>query len=155
MTFKQFEKKLRLQVLCSMLMFYLLFHIYSKDTIICVMSDVFTAFYAGLVVFTCLGFMAKEAGVPVQEVAKASGRVHNVINITDHHWSSLVITGHQWSSLVITGHHWSSLVITGHHGSSLVITGHHWPALVITGHHWPALVSTGQHFVLNSTMGCT
>ncbi|XP_052817533.1 sodium- and chloride-dependent glycine transporter 1-like isoform X2 [Mya arenaria] len=43
------------------------------ETIICVASDAFTAFYAGLVVFTCMGFIAKEAGVSVEEAAKASG----------------------------------------------------------------------------------
>ncbi|XP_060592408.1 sodium- and chloride-dependent betaine transporter-like [Ruditapes philippinarum] len=43
------------------------------ETTICVASDAFTAFYAGLVVFTCMGFMAKEAGTTVEAVAKASG----------------------------------------------------------------------------------
>lgn len=44
-----------------------------SETTICVVSDAFTAFYAGLVVFTCLGFLAKEADVSIEEVAKASG----------------------------------------------------------------------------------
>ena len=39
----------------------------------CVLTDGLTAFYAGLVVFTCLGFMANESGLTVEEVAKASG----------------------------------------------------------------------------------
>ncbi|XP_045214812.2 sodium- and chloride-dependent glycine transporter 1-like [Mercenaria mercenaria] len=43
------------------------------ETTICVASDAFTAFYAGLVVFTCMGFMAKEAGTTVEVAAKASG----------------------------------------------------------------------------------
>ncbi|KAL4240391.1 hypothetical protein ACF0H5_001181 [Mactra antiquata] len=43
------------------------------ETSICVISDAFTAFYAGLVVFTCMGFMAKEAGVSIEDYAKASG----------------------------------------------------------------------------------
>ena len=36
-------------------------------------SDFFTAFYAGLAVFTITGFMAKESGRTVAEVAKTSG----------------------------------------------------------------------------------
>ncbi|XP_060593231.1 sodium- and chloride-dependent glycine transporter 2-like, partial [Ruditapes philippinarum] len=43
------------------------------ETTICVVADAFTAFYAGLVVFTIIGFMAKEAGTSVEEAAKASG----------------------------------------------------------------------------------
>ena len=42
----------------------------------CVLTDGFTAFYAGLVVFTCMGFMAKESGLSVEEVAKSSGIYH-------------------------------------------------------------------------------
>lgn len=43
------------------------------ETVICVTSDAFTAFYAGLVVFSCLGFMAHDAGITVEAAAKASG----------------------------------------------------------------------------------
>lgn len=43
------------------------------ETTICVASDAFTAFYAGLVVFACMGFMAKEAGVSVEEAARSTG----------------------------------------------------------------------------------
>ena len=44
-----------------------------RETYVCVLTDGFTAFYAGLVVFTCMGFMAKESGLSVEEVAKSSG----------------------------------------------------------------------------------
>lgn len=42
-------------------------------TTMCVASVGFSSFFNGLVVFTILGFMAKESGMPVHEVAKASG----------------------------------------------------------------------------------
>nr|WLN44345.1 AAT6 [Sinonovacula rivularis] len=42
------------------------------EVTVCVLLDTFTAFYAGLVVFSCLGFMAKETGVSVDELAKSS-----------------------------------------------------------------------------------
>ena len=44
-----------------------------RETYVCVLTDGLTAFYAGLVVFTCMGFMAKESGLSVEEVAKSSG----------------------------------------------------------------------------------
>ena len=47
-----------------------LFH---RATTLCVASVGFTSFFNGLVVFAILGFMAKEAGMEVQEVASASG----------------------------------------------------------------------------------
>ena len=47
-----------------------LFH---RATTLCVASVGFTSFFNGLVVFTILGFMAKEAGMDIQEVASASG----------------------------------------------------------------------------------
>ena len=40
----------------------------------CVASVGFTSFFNGLVVFTILGFMAKESGMAIQEVASASGK---------------------------------------------------------------------------------
>ncbi|XP_053393529.1 sodium- and chloride-dependent glycine transporter 1-like [Mercenaria mercenaria] len=43
------------------------------ETTICVVADAFTAFYAGLVVFTIIGFMAKEAGTSVEAAATATG----------------------------------------------------------------------------------
>ena len=46
---------------------------FTRDTTITVFSDFFTAFYAGLVVFTVTGFMAKESGKTVDEMAKVSG----------------------------------------------------------------------------------
>lgn len=39
----------------------------------CVASAGFTSFYNGLVVFTLLGFMAKQTGMTVTEVASQSG----------------------------------------------------------------------------------
>ncbi|KAL4240385.1 hypothetical protein ACF0H5_001175 [Mactra antiquata] len=42
------------------------------ETTVCVAADAFTALYAGLVVFTCLGFIAYEAGTTVEEVAKSA-----------------------------------------------------------------------------------
>ena len=39
----------------------------------CIVSVGFSSFFNGLVVFTILGFMAKQSGLPVDEVAKASG----------------------------------------------------------------------------------
>lgn len=39
----------------------------------CVASAGFTSFYNGLVVFTLLGFMAKQTGMSVTEVASQSG----------------------------------------------------------------------------------
>lgn len=44
-----------------------------SETTICVVADAFTAFYAGLVVFSIIGFMAKEAGTSVEDAATASG----------------------------------------------------------------------------------
>ena len=41
----------------------------------CVVSVGFSSFFNGLVVFTILGFMAKESGLEIQEVASASGIV--------------------------------------------------------------------------------
>ncbi|KAL4240257.1 Sodium- and chloride-dependent taurine transporter [Mactra antiquata] len=43
------------------------------ETLVCVFADGFTAFYAGFVVFACLGFMAKESGRTVEDIAKTSG----------------------------------------------------------------------------------
>lgn len=43
------------------------------DTAFCCTTDFFTAFYSGLVVFSIIGFMAKESGVTVEEVSKVSG----------------------------------------------------------------------------------
>ena len=48
---------------------------FSRATAMCVVSVGFSSFFNGLVVFTILGFMAKQSGLPVDEVAKASGRV--------------------------------------------------------------------------------
>ncbi|KAL4239956.1 hypothetical protein ACF0H5_000753 [Mactra antiquata] len=45
----------------------------SVDTMICVIADGLTAFYAGIVVFAIIGYMAEESGSTVEEVAKASG----------------------------------------------------------------------------------
>ena len=52
---------------------YVVFLLFNRETYVCVLTDGLTAFYAGLVVFTCLGFMANESGLTVEEVAKASG----------------------------------------------------------------------------------
>ena len=49
-----------------------------SETVIVVVSDFFTAFYAGLVVFSCIGFMAKESGISVQEAAMSSGYMLDV-----------------------------------------------------------------------------
>ena len=40
----------------------------------CVVSSGFTSFFNGLVVFTILGFMAKSSGIPIETVAKQSGK---------------------------------------------------------------------------------
>ena len=40
----------------------------------CVVSAGFSSFFNGLVVFTILGYMAKESGMDVHEVASASGK---------------------------------------------------------------------------------
>ena len=45
-----------------------------RDTAFCCGTDIFTAFYSGLVVFTIIGFMAKESGSSVDELARVSGR---------------------------------------------------------------------------------
>ncbi|KAL4240256.1 hypothetical protein ACF0H5_001050 [Mactra antiquata] len=45
----------------------------ARETLICVIADGFTAFYAGFVVFSIIGFMAKESGSTVEEIAKNSG----------------------------------------------------------------------------------
>ena len=47
----------------------------------CVVSVGFSSFFNGLVVFTILGFMAKQSGLPVDEVAKASGRSKTFIEM--------------------------------------------------------------------------
>ena len=47
----------------------------------CVVSVGFSSFFNGLVVFTILGFMAKQSGLPVDEVAKASGRLKTYIEM--------------------------------------------------------------------------
>ena len=39
----------------------------------CIVSVGFSSFFNGLVVFTILGFMAKESGLDIHEVASASG----------------------------------------------------------------------------------
>ena len=44
----------------------------------CVVSVGFSSFFNGLVVFTILGFMAKESGMPIDEVAKASGKANSI-----------------------------------------------------------------------------
>ncbi|KAL4239954.1 hypothetical protein ACF0H5_000751 [Mactra antiquata] len=44
----------------------------SVDTMICVIADGLTAFYAGIVVFAIIGYMAEESGSTIEEVAKAS-----------------------------------------------------------------------------------
>ena len=46
----------------------------------------FSSFFNGLVVFTILGFMAKESGMEIQEVASASGDTYclnMVTNVTE------------------------------------------------------------------------
>ena len=45
-----------------------------RDVTLCVCSDLFTAFYSGLAVFTVIGFMAHEAGTSVDALAKESGK---------------------------------------------------------------------------------
>ena len=45
----------------------------NRDTAFCCTTDIFTAFYSGLVVFSIIGFMAKESGSTVEELAKVSG----------------------------------------------------------------------------------
>ena len=57
----------------SALTMYVLFYFDHPCYFTGVLCDVFTAFYAGLVVFSCIGFIAKEAGLPIAEVAKSSG----------------------------------------------------------------------------------
>ena len=47
--------------------------LYYRATAMCVASVGFSSFFNGLVVFTILGFMAKESGLEIQEVASASG----------------------------------------------------------------------------------
>ena len=49
-----------------------------RDTAFCCTTDIFTAFYSGLVVFAITGFMAKESGSTVEELSKVSGK-HNTI----------------------------------------------------------------------------
>lgn len=48
---------------------------FPRDTVIVCAADAFTAFYGGLVVFSVLGFLAKEAGKPIEEFA-TSGMVY-------------------------------------------------------------------------------
>ena len=47
--------------------------IIKRATTMCVVSAGFSSFFNGLVVFTILGYMAKESGMDVHEVASASG----------------------------------------------------------------------------------
>ena len=47
----------------------------------CVVSAGFSSFFNGLVVFTILGYMAKESGMDVHEVASASGKYMQYILI--------------------------------------------------------------------------
>ena len=48
----------------------------------CVASVGFSSFFNGLVVFTILGFMAKESGMEIQEVASASGDTYCLKKVT-------------------------------------------------------------------------
>ena len=50
-----------------------LFYLF-RATAMCVASVGFSSFFNGLVVFTILGYMAKESGMSVTEVASASGK---------------------------------------------------------------------------------
>ena len=44
----------------------------------CVASAGFSSFFNGLVVFTILGYMAKQSGMDVHEVASASGKCNKL-----------------------------------------------------------------------------
>ena len=50
-----------------------------RDTVIVCVADAFTAFYGGLVVFSILGFLAKETGKPIEQFA-TSGMVTRIFN---------------------------------------------------------------------------
>jgi len=53
---------------------FVLFHFIHRSSTMCVVSAGFTSCFNGLVVFTLLGFMAKQTGRTVQEVASESGK---------------------------------------------------------------------------------
>ena len=51
-----------------------------RNTIVVVLADTFTSIFAGFVIFSVLGFMAKEKGVPVSDVA-VEGIIASILSL--------------------------------------------------------------------------
>lgn len=50
-----------------------------RSSTMCVASAGFTSFFNGLVVFTLLGYMAKQSGMDIREVSAQSGYISPVL----------------------------------------------------------------------------
>ena len=57
------------------------FFYFFRDTVIVCVADAFTAFYGGLVVFSVLGFLAKETNKPIEEFATSGIQILNLENL--------------------------------------------------------------------------